>query len=450
MARKTILAITERISQWKINNSVLLLLSALAAIIIANSPWQSIYEQFLLLPVKIGVGEHSIFSHDGHAMTFAQFVNDALMAVFFFVVGLEIKQEIEAGELSSWKKAMMPIIAAIGGMVVPVLIFLSISSTEPESLGAAIPMATDIAFALAILGILGDKVPKSLKIFLTALAVVDDIGGIIVIALFYSSHVSYIYILLAVAVLVFIYLAGKNGVHSSLFYYITGFIVWLLLLKSGIHPTIAGVAVALCAPSSTRIKIGSLHHRLQFLIDFLPKKEVNVADEEKFLSHKQIDIVNSIRKESRASICSVQIMEHELTPLVYYFILPLFAFVNAGVTFGDIDMSRLFNLPLSISLGLLVGKAVGIFLFTYIALKLKVVDFPKDMTTANMFAVSIFGGIGFTVSLFIAQLSFGTSEYIHLLNEAKLGIFVGTVASALLGLTILNLILKKEAKENKS
>lgn len=419
--------------------STMLFLLSTIAIIIANSPFNSVYQDFLNYPINITVGDYNLFSHHGHPMTLSQFVNDALMAVFFFVVGLEIKQEILVGELSSTKKALLPVIAAFGGMIVPVIMFLTVCHNEPESFGAAIPMATDIAFALAMLSVLGSRVPYSLKIFLTALAVVDDIGGIIIIALFYSSHVEIIYLLFAAVVLAISYFAGRKGVHESSFYYIVGFVVWTLFLKSGIHPTIAGVLVALSAPAKTHVHLDNLSHRLKEIFNLLPKTQHRESGESVILSHKQICVINEMRKATRDAVSPVQIMENEVSPLVKNLILPLFAFVNAGVCISEIDMNSIFGLPLAITLGLFPGKAIGIFLFTFIAIKSRICNMPKGMTVKNLLALSVFGGIGFTVSLFIANLSFG--NHLEMLNQAKLGIFAGTIISAALGLFLLRSVL---------
>lgn len=415
--------------------STMLFLLSTIAIIIANSPLNGIYQDFLNYPINIAVGDYNIFSHHGQPMTLSQFVNDALMAVFFFVVGLEIKQEILVGELSSAKKALLPVIAAFGGMIVPVIMFLLVCHSQPESFGAAIPMATDIAFALAMLSVLGSRVPYSLKIFLTALAVVDDIGGIIIIALFYSSHVEAIYLLFAAIVLVISYIAGRKGVHDSSFYYIVGFIVWTLFLKSGIHPTIAGVLVALSAPAKTHVHLSNLQQRLRDMFDMLPKAQHRESGESVILSHEQICVINEMRQTTRKAVSPVQIMENEVSPLVKNLILPLFAFVNAGVCISDIDINSIFGLPLAITLGLFPGKAIGIFLFTVAAVKTGICSMPEGMNQKNLFALSVFGGIGFTVSLFIANLSFG--NHIEMLNQAKLGIFAGTIISAAIGLFLL-------------
>lgn len=240
---------------------MLLFLATIIAVAIANSPWSTSYGHFLHYPVQVIIGGIELFRHMGHTMTISQVVNDALMAIFFFLVGLEIKQELLVGELSSPKKAILPVIAALGGMLFPVLFFLGVTPSHPESLGAAIPMATDIAFALAVLGSLGGRVPKSLYVFLATLAVADDIGGIIVIALFYSKGVSLLPLGIGLALVALLLLLGRLRVTALEPYIIAGIAVWALFLQSGIHPTIAGVLVALCIPAGSKVHIRELSRK---------------------------------------------------------------------------------------------------------------------------------------------------------------------------------------------
>ncbi len=377
-------------------------------------------------------------------MTVSQVVNDALMAIFFFLVGLEIKQELLVGELSSPKKALLPIIAALGGMVVPVLFFLAIANQHPQSIGAAIPMATDIAFALAVLTALGSRVPKSLRIFLAALAVVDDIGGIVVIAVFYSTHISWLPLGVGFALLGVVLILGRLKIHTLELYIVLGIAVWALFLQSGIHPTIAGVLIALCLPAGTKVHIGKLSSCLTDLTSRLTTeaKESNGA---LVLSHEQLSIIGAIKSTATKAISPVQLLEHAIAPLVNYFILPLFAFVNAGIAFGGITSEGLLGVPLAIFLGLFPGKAIGITLFTWIAIRVGICAAPTGMTLKRLIALSILGGIGFTVSLFIANLSYDDPSMLALLNEAKLGIFVGTIVSGIVGYALLYRILPKGA-----
>ena len=428
-----------RLRAYRPNPSVLLFIATIAAIVIANSPWSETYNAFLNFPVQIVIGGVELFRHAGHTMTVSQVVNDALMAIFFFLVGLEIKQELLVGELSSPKKALLPVIAALGGMVVPVLFFLAVAHEHPQSIGAAIPMATDIAFALAVVTALGPRVPKGLRIFLAALAVVDDIGGIIVIALFYSSHIAWLPLGIGFALLALVFVLGRLKVHTLEPYIILGIIIWALFLQSGIHPTIAGVLLALLLPAGTQMHIGKLSTSLHELTSRL-RGEAREAKGAVVLSHEQLEIIGEIKDTATKAISPVQILEHAIAPLVNYFILPLFAFVNAGITFGGISSEGLLGVPLAILLGLFPGKAVGITLFTWVSIRLRLCVAPLGMTFRRLVSLSVLGGIGFTVSLFIANLSYDSPEFVGLLNEAKLGIFVGSILSGVVGYLLLRAI----------
>lgn len=378
-------------------------------------------------------------------MSMLAFVNDALMAVFFFVIGLEIKQEILIGELSSVRKALLPIVAACGGMIVPVLVYVIVCGKSPEVSGAAIPMATDIAFALAVLGILGKRVPLSLRIFLTALAVVDDIGGIIIIALFYSGSIAFEPLILSAIILVVLYIGGKFRFNNSFFYYVLGFVVWFLFLESGIHPTIAGVLVAFTVPARPVIRLDHFVRDMREYLNLLDYTEVKHAKKASVLTSTHIQVLNNIHSLADKTISPLQRIADRLNPLVNYFILPLFAFVNAGVTFGNIQLQSLLGVPLAVFLGLFIGKTIGIYLFSYLFVKLRFVSMPKGMTQKNLLGVSMLGGVGFTVALFIANLSFSTVPEIgaDLLNQAKLGVFAGSFISGLLGCLILKWVLPK-------
>lgn len=440
---------------WKwlqgINPSVFLFAGALLAIILANSGLQGAYFTFLNAPINLQIGDYLFFQHKGVPMTLAEFINDALMAFFFFSVGLEIKREMTIGSLSSFRKAMLPVIAALGGIIVPVLIFCAIENSDPIAMrGMAIPMATDIAFALAIVGLLGNRVPATLKVFLMALAVVDDIGGILVIAIFYSSGISLAPLVLGFLTLLLSYFLGKGGVVRSSIYYVLFFIVWSFFLHSGIHTTIAGVLLALTIPHKPTIRPRELLEDVEDLNWNMTKVLSDDYVDQDFLEEHQIENILRIEKRLHRTISPVQVMEHEVNPLVNYVVLPLFAFANAGITFGGVTTDQLWGLPLAVALGLLLGKTLGIFGFTYLFSKLKVIRLTPGMTYRNVFGISIMGGIGFTVSLFIATLAYqGLGEIGEIyLNQAKLGIIAGTVLAAIIGLVVLSRILQWEKKHN--
>lgn len=431
----------QRFAIQKPNASILLFLATILAMLLANSSLGGWYNQILEYPIKLKIGNFAPFLHHGEPMTMLAFVNDALMAVFFFMIGLEIKQEILIGELSSLKKAMLPIIAACGGMIVPVLFYYMVCSSTPEVCGVAIPMATDIAFALAVLGLLGKQVPLGMRIFLTALAVVDDIGGIIIIALFYSGDIAFQPLLWSLVLLFILFIGGKMQVNNSVFYYFLGFFVWLLFLKSGIHPTIAGVLVAFTVPARPTIELNKFAGDMNEYLSLLDYTEVRRSGKMAVLSSKQIQILNNIHLLADQSISPLQNMTDKLHPLVNYFILPLFAFVNAGVTFGDIQLSSLTGIPLAVFVGLFLGKSLGIYLFTFLFIRMGFATIPTGVNKRSLFGVSMLGGIGFTVALFIANLSFSDMSDIglDLLNQAKLGVFSGSLISGIGGYLILKM-----------
>ncbi len=419
----------------KPNASLLLFLTTIAAVVLANSPLVGAYTSFLEYSVDLRFDHFIFFPHHGEPMTLIGFVNDAFMAIFFFVVGMEIKQEILVGELSSVRKALLPVIAACGGMIVPVSVYLAVCHSGPQAHGAAIPMATDIAFALAALGALGNRVPLSLRVFLTALAVVDDIGGIIVIALFYSGHIAVTPLLIAAGVLMILALCGRLNIQNPVFYYIGFFIVWYLFTQAGIHPTIAGVLVAFTVPARPVVKLDSFADEMRENLSSLDFTQARHTGNATVLSPGQVLVLTNIHSLAAKTVSPLQRLVERLNPVVNYLILPLFAFVNAGVQFGGFDLSALAGIPLAIFLGLFVGKTIGIFTFSYLAAKARIVSISPEITKSALFGVSILGGIGFTVSLFIANLSFAAVPDIgaELLNEAKLGIFVGSLVSGIVG-----------------
>lgn len=443
MSNSTILRPIQRLIQFKPNASILLMLAAVLAVIIANSPFSDVYNAILAYPISLNIDSFEVFAHHGQTMDLLTFANDVLMVLFFLHVGLEIKQEILVGELSTTRKAILPVVGALGGMIVPVLLFFLVCHEPPYSNGAAIPMATDIAFVLAILGMLGSRVPPALKAFITSLAVADDIGGIIVIAVFYSSHIDFIMLMWAAMALATLFIVGRAGVRSLWVYYLGLFVTWFLFLQSGIHTTIAGVLVAFMVPAKPRITTQQLEDYVHVLAKQLPVSEQRTSGRSILLPHSQVSIVHSIRTASTSAISPVQRMESQLADPVSFFILPLFAFVNAGVTFGSFEPAALLTIPLAIVLGLFVGKPLGITLFSYVFIRLTGNNWPSRVTPKLLFAVSILGGVGFTVSLFVASLSYKGGDMAPLLNEAKLGIFVGSILSGLLGYLLLDLWTKR-------
>lgn len=436
-----ILRTVKNISSLNIVASILLFVTAILAAIIANSPLAPMYQDFLQQELHLRIGDFNLFSHGGHPLTMIEFINDCLMTVFFLAVGLEIKRELLVGELSSFRKAALPFVAACGGMLVPVIIYSSlVASGTPETRGMAIPMATDIAFSLGVLSLLGKRVPLSLKIFLTAFAVVDDIGGILVIAIFYSSEVAYGYLIIAAVLYCFLYFMGKFGMTQKIFFLFVGIIIWYLFLQSGIHSTISGVILAFVIPARPRLDAGKYINRIRTIISAFPvTKSENIV-----LTNEQIATLKLVEHASDRVISPLQSLEDNLHGMVNFVILPLFAFANAGVVLSG-SGSLVGDVSIAVAAGLLLGKFVGIFLFTWLAIKSRLVLMPSGMNWKNLAGVSLLGGVGFTVSLFIANLSFA-GEYPELLNQAKLGVLSGTIIAGILGYVVLRIVLPK-AKE---
>lgn len=436
---RRILSIRSRLS-LNIWASILLFVVAIMAACVANSPIAPVYQDFLSQELHLRIGDFNLFSHGGHPLTMIEFVNDCLMTVFFLSVGLEIKRELLVGELSSFREALLPFIAACGGMLLPVLLYsLSVTQGTPEAQGMAIPMATDIAFSLGVLSLLGKRVPLSLKVFLTAFAVVDDIGGILVIALFYSSEVAYGYLLIAALLYGILYYLGTRGMTQKIFYLSGGLIIWYLFLQSGIHSTISGVILAFVIPAHPRLDAGRYIEQIRTVINRFPVSHSdNIV-----LNNEQIAKLKQVERASDFVISPLQSLEDNLHGVVNFLILPLFAFANAGVVLGGGDVVG--NVSIAVAVGLLLGKFVGIYFFTWLAIKSKVASMPLGMNWKNIAGVSLLGGIGFTVSLFIANLSFAAG-YPDLLNQAKFGVLVGTVVAGVLGYVVLNAVLPKAKK----
>jgi NhaA family Na+:H+ antiporter len=423
----------QRATHYHINGGILLMGIVLLAMLVANSPWSEAYMKFWNKEVYLQIGNFNIFNHHGAPMTLMTFINDVLMTIFFFSVGLEIKREILVGELSSFRKALLPIIAACGGMILPVIIYFTMTHGTPAENGLAIPMATDIAFSLGVLSLFGKRVPISLKIFLTAFAVVDDIGGILVIALFYTSHLDMIFLIYATIVVLLLCAGNRIGVHNQWFYITLGFVLWYFFLQSGIHATIAGVIAAFTVPSKPHFKTGKYINFIKQNIDEFP----DIQSENIILSKTQISVLKSIESASDKVISPLQSLEDGLHPLVNYFVIPLFAFANAGIVLvseygGQMEMGLL---TWAVMIGLVAGKFIGIYLFTWLAIKSRLSALANGMTWSNLAGISLLGGIGFTVSLFIANLSFG--DDIIMLSQAKLGVLLGTVIAGILGCVVL-------------
>ena len=432
-----------------ISSSAVLIFFTVAALICANIPvvkdW---YFSLWQNEVSFSIGNFNFFSHNGHAMSLGAVINDFLMAIFFLSVGLEIKREIRVGELSTREKALLPIIGACGGMIVPVLIFyLFCPADAAMQRGIAIPMATDIAFSLGVLASFKTRVPLGLKIFLAALAVADDLGGIIVIALFYTSHIDMMYILLSLGCVVVMVLANYFKCRSKACFVLIGLVLWYTMLNSGIHSTIAGVITAFCIPATLRKGTGHYLERIREHVNKFPVIDVDERHNTIVLTHEEIHTLKSIESAADKMISPLQDLEDNLHFMINFVVIPLFAFANAGICLEGMGLSGIFSgVGLSVMLGLVLGKFVGVFSFSWAAVKLGFVKLPANTTWKAFASVCVVCGIGFTVSMFIADLSYsGLGEAgAALLDQAKLGVLAGSVLAALLGCVLLSITLPKE------
>ncbi len=431
-----------------VSSSMVLIVCTVLALICANMPvvkdW---YFSLWQHNVSVSIGNFNLFSHNGHPMTLMAVINDFLMAIFFLSVGLEIKREIRVGELSTREKALLPIIGACGGMIVPVLLFwLTCPGDAAMQRGLAIPMATDIAFSLGVLSVFSKRVPIGLKVFLAALAVADDLGGIIVIALFYSSDIDFLYLALSAACVAVMVLANILKVRRKAFYVTIGLVLWYMMLNSGIHATIAGVIVAFCVPATLKKGTGHYLERIRMNINKFPVIDVDEQHNAVVLTNEQIHTLKSIESAADKMISPLQDLEDNLHFLINYLVIPLFAFANAGIDLSGMSLGSLFSgVSLSVIIGLVLGKFLGVFSFSWLAVRMKIVALPAGATWKALASVCVVCGIGFTVSMFIADLSYAGlgAQGAALLNEAKLGVLCGSVISALLGCWLLNRNLPK-------
>lgn len=404
-------------------------ISVILALIIANSPLAGSYYHILETEIGLYFNDQVYLRHD-----VLHWINDGLMAVFFFVVGLELKREIVGGELSSPSQALLPIGAAVGGMLVPALIYLALNAGEPTARGWGIPMATDIAFALGVLHLVGDRIPAAAKVFLAALAIVDDLGAVLVIALFYTSDISVNNLLLGLGFVLVMYGANKAGVRNLLFYALTGiFGVWLAFMSSGIHPTIAAVLAAFTIPADVIIKETDYTQRVEKLLKRF--KALDPDHRSPALTHAQLDMLDHIKEKTNAAIPPLQRLEHALHPFVSLFVLPVFALANAGVDL-DIDFSNLFenHIATGVFFGLLAGKLTGVVGFSYLMKWTRLAVFPRDVNFKTMAGLGLLAAIGFTMSLFITTLAFKDAAFI---DQAKIGIFAASITGGITGYLIL-------------
>jgi NhaA family Na+:H+ antiporter len=413
-------------AQAEASGGIVLLLFAVLSIATANIPALSFIHDWWDVTFRIGTDSFYL------EKSLLHWINDGLMAIFFLLVGLEIKRELLVGELSSIKNAMLPIAAAIGGMVIPASIFTLFNYNSIGESGWGIPMATDIAFAIGIVSLLGSRVSVALKIFLTAFAIVDDLGSIIVLAIFYSGTISWTMLGLAGAVVVALVTLNLIGVRRPIPYFVLGVFLWFFFLKTGIHATIAGVVLAFTIPSRGRFT----QEQFVCVSNYLVDKFGSVRDGDILTNHQQQEALQSLDTAIRKMESPIHRIEHFILPWVTFFIMPLFAFANAGVSINSEMLSSLTsNISLGIFLGLVVGKPFGILLFSFVAVKMGFANLPSSTTWKQIFAIGCIGGIGFTMSIFIDSLAFTDSKLVEI---GKMAILVASLAASLLGFYLLS------------
>ena len=437
---------------------VILLSCVVVAMLLANLPFtKEFYHNLLETQLSIffkNPGGRDIMFPKG--MTVESFINDILMTVFFFTVGLEIRREMKSGELSSVKKALMPVIAAFGGVVAPALIFVLVNHGTPAASGWGIPTATDIAFAVGILSILGDKVPVSLKVFLTALAIADDLIAILVVALFYGGSINFLLLGIAVALIILILIMNKLGEKREWYYFIPAMVIWALFYYSGIHSTMSGVVMAFLVPMTPRFNEAYFRRKRLQYVARLNEYNAIASTSGEFPNGPQRHCLRRMAAISKGSIPMSHNLEHILGPWVNFLIMPLFALANAGVEIPDISYFNVFRIDpalggvsMGIFLGLLIGKPLGISLASFIAVKLKAGEMPAKASWKMLIAVACLGGIGFTMSIFVDTLSFGEQApevTAKLRDMGKVAVLMGSLCAGLLGSLLITIIHKLEKK----
>lgn len=421
----------QQFMQQEKSGGIVLGIAVVIALILANSPWSDSYFHFF---------EHHLgFYFDGKPyfnFTIHHWINDGLMSMFFFVVGLELKREFIGGELRDMKKVVLPVGAAIFGMLVPALIYILLNAGSPAAHGWGIPMATDIAFALAIVSLLGKRVPFTAKIFLTTLAIVDDLGAVIVIALFYTSNISLMSICVGIALLLLMFLGNKLGIKNVVFYGVVGICgVWVAFLMSGIHATIAAVLAAFMIPADSRITEPAFASRIR---KHLRRFDKTPSNDVRTLEHEQVEIISQVKEDTINAIPPLQRLEHQMHPLVSFVIMPIFALANAGVSFVGMDVQSVFSnhIAVGVFLGLLVGKPLGIVLSVWLLTKLRIGKPHSLLTWRCIIGLGFLASIGFTMSMFVTSLAFNDPLFYV---QAKIGIFSASIMGGLIGYRLLNI-----------
>ena len=425
MINRIILSPFQKFVKIESFSGILLFGATVIAMVWANSNFSESYQALWQYDIGISAENFEL------TKPLILWINDGLMAVFFFLIGLEIKRELLIGELNSLRKATFPLFAAVGGMLFPLVVFLALNKAPETANGWGIPMATDIAFTLAILKILGKRVPLSLKIFLTAFAIVDDLGAVLVIAIFYSSGIDWLLVLYAMVPLAFLFFLSNRGIYSKYLWISIAVIIWFLFLKSGIHPTIAGVLMAFTIPIRQKIEMEDFTDSLANIAQRFNQTE---RDYLPILSMEQMEQMDDLEDLAEKFNSPLQRLEHGLHGWVAYFIMPIFALANAGVVFRS-DMDLDIPLIVNIAIALFLGKGIGIALISFLSVKLKLATLPNGIKFRQIIGVAILAGVGFTMSIFVANLAFtGNSVFI---DSSKVGIIIGSVVSGIVGYIIL-------------
>ena len=419
-----------RFAQLENAGAILLLLMTVIALVWANSPWAESYYHLWHTPVAFGFGDHVL------SLPLEAWVNDGLMAIFFFTVGLEIKREMVLGELSKLSRAMLPVMGALGGMIVPAGIYASMHAGGPAASGWGVPMATDIAFAVAALAVLGKRVPAPLKVFLLALAIADDLGAVTVIAVFYTETIHMTALAMSFALLGLVFTMNLLGVRAFAAYWVVGAFVWFFMHESGVHATIAGVLLGMLTPATARVEPGEgFSDRVDSIVDHF-KSLVNLSDEEDYGGHKKAHLIDDVITTYSRSQAPLDYLLHQLERFVAIVIMPIFALANAGVqfdaeVFGD-AMSM--QVALAVGAGLFFGKPIGITLFSWLSVRLGFAVLPSGVNWPALAGTGLLAGIGFTMALFVTNLAFSDAI---LISGSKIGIFAGSLLSAVIGVLIL-------------
>ena len=419
--------------------AAIMLLAAIVALVVANTPAHGPFLEFWHTQVSIGIG-----AFHGE-MSFAHIINDIFMAVFFLLVGLEIKYEMTAGELTNIRQAILPILGALGGVLAPIAIYLAFNATHPEAfMGWGVPTATDIAFALGILSLLGSRVPNGVRVFLSTLAVADDIIAILVIAIFYGESPDLLWLGAAAIVFVALIVMNRMHVYSLVPYILVGCVLWFCVFSSGIHSTIAGVLLAFAIPSGSRVNLDNFfdwsNKHLRMANSFYEGDETPLVAQKDYIT-----TVSSLSKISKQAVPPATRLEHKLYPWVYFLILPLFALTNADVAVTGLDFATVTSSPvvLGVFCGLVLGKPIGIMLFSFITVKTKIASLPEFVTWRHMLGASVLGGVGFTMAIFVANLAYADAL---LITEAKLSILVASTVAGVIGFVLLLLQAKADQR----